>query len=194
MAFRTSEKTKPRRERCFAHSIKIHDLSDLKEMYAIITLDDERHLDKICWTDDGQLLACSTHKGGLHVYLTKLPILGASYQTKIAYLTSLLEVTLQDNVQQVRVSPLAAPTLGTRCFTQLHSQPDLKSLFRSQFTTIFLKYLTDFQEPPVTIGIDVEPSFLGIGPYHFAAGMNNRAWFYLLGDRGEKLQKLRRSC
>ncbi len=43
------------------------------------------------------------------------------------------------------------------------------------------------QEPPVTINIDVEPSFLGIGPYHFAAGMNNRAWFYLLGDRGTNM-------
>ena len=82
-------------------SIKIHDLSDLKEMYAIISLEDERSLDKINWTDDGQLLAVSTSKGSLHIYLTKLPILGAAYQTRIAYLTSLLEVTLQDSVQQV---------------------------------------------------------------------------------------------
>lgn len=82
-------------------SIKIHDLSDLKEMYAIITLDDERAVDKITWTDDGQLLAVSTSRGALHIYLTKLPILGAAYQTRIAYLTSLLEVTLQDNIQQV---------------------------------------------------------------------------------------------
>ena len=49
-------------------------------------------------------------------------------------------------------------------------------------TILMIAILT--QEPPVTINIDVEPSFLGIGPYHFAAGMNNRAWFYLLGDRG----------
>ena len=70
-------------------------------MYAIITLDDERAVDKIAWTDDGQLLAVSTNKGAVHVYLTKLPILGAAHQTRIAYLTSLLEVTLQDNVQQV---------------------------------------------------------------------------------------------
>ena len=88
----------------FFGSIKIHDLSDLKEMYAIITLEDERNLDKIRWTDDGQLLAVSTNKGSLHIYLTKLPILGASYQTRIAYLTSLLEVTLQDSVQQVMKS------------------------------------------------------------------------------------------
>lgn len=87
-----------------SHSIKVHDLSELKEMYAIITLDDERSLDRIQWTDDGQLLAVSTQKGSLHVYLTKLPMLGAAYQTKIAYLTSLLEITLQDNIQQVIVN------------------------------------------------------------------------------------------
>ena len=82
-------------------SIKIHDLLDFKEMYAIITLDDERSLDRIQWTDDGQLLAVSTPRGNLHVYLTKLPILGAAYQTRVAYLTSLLEVTLQDTILQV---------------------------------------------------------------------------------------------
>jgi WD repeat-containing protein 19 len=29
--------------------------------------------------------------------------------------------------------------------------------------------------------LDVEPTFLGIGPGHYAAGMNNRVWFYALG-------------
>ena len=70
-------------------------------MYAIINLDDERGLDRISWTDDGQLLAVSTQRGNLHVYLTKLPILGAAYQTRLAFLTSLLEVTIQDNIAQV---------------------------------------------------------------------------------------------
>jgi hypothetical protein len=32
-------------------------------MYAIITLEDERSLEKIEWSDDGQLLAVSTPKG-----------------------------------------------------------------------------------------------------------------------------------
>ena len=36
----------------------------------------------------------------------------------------------------------------------------------------------------MTITIEVEPSFLGIGPYHVGVGMNNRAWFYVLGDNG----------
>ncbi|KAL3878608.1 hypothetical protein ACJMK2_030942 [Sinanodonta woodiana] len=129
---------------CGDNCIKIHDLSDLKEMFAIITMEDERGLDKIDWTDDGQLLAVTTTKGNLHVYLTSLPMLAASSQTKIAHLTSLLEVTIEDNIQQ---------------------------------------------EQPVTIPVDVEPSFLGIGPYHLAIGMNNRAWFYLLGENG--LEKMK---
>ena len=40
------------------------------------------------------------------------------------------------------------------------------------------------------ISVDVEPSFLGIGPYHLAVGMNNRAWFYLLGDNGRFLEEI----
>lgn len=82
-------------------SVKIHELHDMKQMYAIIPLEDERSLDRISWTDDGQLLAVATTRGAVHVYLTKLPVLGASHLTRIAYLTSLLEVTLQDNIQQV---------------------------------------------------------------------------------------------
>ena len=70
-------------------------------MYAIINMDDERGLDQLQWTDDGQLLAVGTQRGAVHVYLTKLPILGAAYNTRVAYLTSLLEVTVQDNVQGV---------------------------------------------------------------------------------------------
>ena len=83
------------------YSIKIHDLSDLKEMFAIINLDDERSLDRMEWTDDGQLLAITSTKGNLYVYLTSLPMLAATQQTRIAHLTSLLEVTIEDNIQQV---------------------------------------------------------------------------------------------
>ncbi|XP_075715308.1 WD repeat-containing protein 19 [Rhinoderma darwinii] len=85
---------------CGDNCIKIHDLTELKDMYAIITLDDEtKGLDKLSWTDDGQLLAVSTQRGSLNVFLTKLPILGDTSGTKIAYLTSLLEVTVCNPVE-----------------------------------------------------------------------------------------------
>lgn len=84
-------------------SIKIHDLSDLKELYAIVNLEEEsKGLTGIEWTEDGQLLAIGTQRGFMHVYLTKLPILGDSHGTRLAYLTSLLEVTVVNPIEQVR--------------------------------------------------------------------------------------------
>ncbi|XP_018591517.1 WD repeat-containing protein 19 [Scleropages formosus] len=130
---------------CGDNCIKIHDLTELKEMYAIVNLDDEtKGLDQLSWTDDGQLLAISTQRGTLHVFLTKLPILGDACGTRIAYLTSLLEVTVENHVEG---------------------------------------------EAPVAVSVEVEPNFIAVGPYHVAVGMNNRAWFYGLGDNGvEKLK------
>lgn len=40
-----------------------------------------------------------------------------------------------------------------------------------------------FQESPVSIEVEVEPTFIAVGPYHVAVGMNNRAWFYALVDQ-----------
>lgn len=34
---------------------------------------------------------------------------------------------------------------------------------------------------PMTVPLEIEPTFLAIGPYHLACGMNNRVWFYDLG-------------
>ncbi|XP_066041722.1 WD repeat-containing protein 19 isoform X2 [Chamaea fasciata] len=130
---------------CGDNCIKIHDLTDMKEMYAIINLDDEnKGVDHMAWTDDGQLLAVSTRRGSLHVFLTKLPILGDACSTRIAYLTSLLEVTTANHVES---------------------------------------------ELPVTVSVEVEPSFVAIGVYHLAVGMNNRAWFYALGENNVKKLK-----
>ncbi|XP_019617748.1 PREDICTED: WD repeat-containing protein 19-like [Branchiostoma belcheri] len=130
---------------CGDNCVKIHDLSELKEVYAIITMEEEQKgLDKLQWADDGQLLAVSSQRGGLAVYLTKLPMLSDINGTRVAFLTSLLEVTITNGYEQ---------------------------------------------EPTVSISIEVEPTFLALGPYHMAAGMNNRAWFYVLGDKGpEKLK------
>lgn len=41
------------------------------------------------------------------------------------------------------------------------------------------------QELPVTVSVEVEPSFVAIGVYHLAVGMNNRAWFYALGENSK---------
>ncbi|XP_029010876.1 WD repeat-containing protein 19 [Betta splendens] len=132
---------------CGDNSIKIHELSELKDISNVIQLDDEtKGLDQLSWTDDGQLLAVSTQKGTLHVFLTKLPILGGSFGTQLAYLTSLLEVTVSNQVER---------------------------------------------ENPVSIEVDVEPTFIAVGPYHVAVGMNNRAWFYALVEQEPGFIKLK---
>uniref|UniRef100_A0A3B5B1S0 WD repeat-containing protein 19 n=1 Tax=Stegastes partitus TaxID=144197 RepID=A0A3B5B1S0_9TELE len=132
---------------CGDNSIKICELSDLKDISNVVQLDDEtKGLDQLSWTDDGQLLAISTQKGTLHVFLTKLPILGDSFSTRLAYLTSLLEVTISNQVEG---------------------------------------------ESPVAIEVEVEPTFIAVGPYHVAVGMNNRAWFYALVDQEPGFKKLK---
>ncbi|XP_015750189.1 PREDICTED: WD repeat-containing protein 19-like [Acropora digitifera] len=45
------------------------------------------------------------------------------------------------------------------------------------------------QERPLSVDIIVEPSFVALGPYHLAIGMNNRAWFYSLAEKGSEQLK-----
>lgn len=98
-----------------ATSIKIHDLNDLNDVYAIITLDEERNmLDKLAWSADGQLLTVSTQSGTVHTYLTKLPTVGAKAENRLAYLSSLQEMTvmMDDRMPPVksRIKLSAEPT------------------------------------------------------------------------------------
>ncbi|CAG0921516.1 unnamed protein product [Notodromas monacha] len=122
---------------CGDNQIKIHELSDLREVSEVVSLDEERAIDGVAWSDDGQLLAVSTPKGNLHVFLSKLPMLGEAVGAQAVYLTGLDTVTIR----------------------RIDAESGLEWTRR----------------------LDVEPTFLGIGPTHYAAGMNNRVWFYALG-------------
>uniref|UniRef100_A0A0L8I442 Anaphase-promoting complex subunit 4 WD40 domain-containing protein n=2 Tax=Octopus bimaculoides TaxID=37653 RepID=A0A0L8I442_OCTBM len=126
-------------------SIRIHEMNDSQEIYAIIQLEEDYTVDKMMWTEDGQLMAVSSLYGHLQVFLTKLPMLAVTYQTRIANLTSLLEVTVQDNINN---------------------------------------------DSPLAISIDIEPSFIALGPSHLAVGMNNIAWFYHLEKGDKKLREV----
>ena len=77
--------------------VKLYDLKDLQDTYAIINLEVESgSLHKLEWSGDGQLLSVATSKGDVFTYLTRLPVLGDTCRTCCAYLTSLLEVTVVD--------------------------------------------------------------------------------------------------
>lgn len=82
------------------HQIKLHEFSDLKGMYGMVQVEDTSGLIKTQWTEDGQLISANLKNGGLVTFLVQLPQLGHSYNTKIAYLTSLLQVTVVNNVEE----------------------------------------------------------------------------------------------
>ena len=41
-----------------------------------------------------------------------------------------------------------------------------------------------FKEPAVKLDVVVEPSFVALGPFHMAVGINDRAWIYEIRDHG----------
>lgn len=47
---------------------------------------------------------------------------------------------------------------------------------------IFLlnSFISKFQNKlkPIPVNLEIEPSFMAVGPYHLVVGMNNNTWFY----------------
>ncbi|KAJ3028907.1 UNVERIFIED_CONTAM: WD repeat-containing protein 19 [Siphonaria sp. JEL0065] len=77
--------------------IKVHELGDLKDVYAILALEEDRGgLLGLEWTDDGGFLTVGTKSGNVYTYLSKLPVVGASSGTVVAYVTALREITIVD--------------------------------------------------------------------------------------------------
>ena len=88
----------------FFFSVKVFNLHDHSDIENVITVDDEPSIELIEWTNDGQLLAVSSSSGTIHVYLSRLKILGDSYGTSLAFLSSLLEVTVFNVHEDVQES------------------------------------------------------------------------------------------
>lgn len=83
---------------------------DHGDIETVMTIDDEPSIQAVQWSDDGQLLALASTSGTIHCYLSQLKILGDSFGTSLAFLSSLLEVTIfnvheevQDSVLIVRI-------------------------------------------------------------------------------------------
>ncbi|XP_033607097.1 WD repeat-containing protein 19 isoform X3 [Cryptotermes secundus] len=123
---------------CGDNQVKIHDMSNLQETSSVLTVEEDE-VERLSWSEDGQLLGVVTHSGTIYIYLSQLPIIWSVFNTHAAVLTSLTELTLYSCESK-------APT------------------------------------PRLTVHLPMEPSFMSLGPYHCAAGMNNRAWFYELGQ------------
>nr|CAD7443869.1 unnamed protein product [Timema bartmani] len=141
---------------CGDNCVKIHDMSNLSETSSVISLEQENGIEHLSWSKDGQLLALSTRGGSVHVFLSRLPMVHSVYALHLAILTSLTEISIYAY------------------------DVDNKALF---YLNNFYSSITK-NKPALsaTAELPVEPSWLSLGPYHCAAGLNNRAWFYELGS------------
>lgn len=82
--------------------VKIHDMSNLQETSSILTVEEDE-VERLSWSEDGQLLAVVTHSGTIYVYLSQLPIVWSVFNTHVAVLTSLTELTVYSCEQENKV-------------------------------------------------------------------------------------------
>ncbi|EFC50007.1 hypothetical protein NAEGRDRAFT_29690, partial [Naegleria gruberi] len=118
--------------------VKVFDLSDLATFDTNTVdryeLDNEYGaLNKVQWTEDGQILTVSSNNGNLYNFLTSIPALNDNHGKNVLMLVSLRELMIKDEVNEKVVARFS---------------------------------------------IDIEPSFVALGPEHVAVGMNNRVWYY----------------
>jgi WD repeat-containing protein 19 len=77
--------------------IKIVDMGEWKEVVGdSMTLDDE--ITRMSYTNDGQILTVGTASGVVHNFLSRMPNIHDHYDTRIAYLSSLRELSVVDAV------------------------------------------------------------------------------------------------
>jgi WD repeat-containing protein 19 len=77
--------------------IRIMSMRDWKELKAErIAVKPESRVTQINWSEDGELLSFSTEAGWVYCFLANISVLSATCNTRIAYLTSLREMTIVD--------------------------------------------------------------------------------------------------
>ena len=90
---------------CGDNCIKTYELQDLKDVESIINMDEStQNLSQLGWSEDGQLLAISAVNGAINVYLTKLPLLASVCSHRIAFMTSLKEISVYDHLSKTKVN------------------------------------------------------------------------------------------
>ncbi|XP_050433820.1 WD repeat-containing protein 19 [Adelges cooleyi] len=79
---------------CGEYTIKVHEIGKLQETTAVLSVEETSVLDHVTWSEDGRLLAATTSDGCVHLYLGALPMLSASFNNCVAFLTSLNKITI----------------------------------------------------------------------------------------------------
>lgn len=82
--------------------VKIHNMSNLQETSSVLTVEEDE-VERLSWSEDGQLLGVVTHSGSIYVYLSQLPMVWSAFNTHLAVLTSLTELTLYSHEQDSKV-------------------------------------------------------------------------------------------
>lgn len=67
-------------------------MSSLQDTPSVVTLQQEA--ERMDYSADGQLLAVATRGGNISVFLSKLPMLAAAYNNRVALLSSLTQITI----------------------------------------------------------------------------------------------------
>lgn len=95
----------------FPPSVKVRELSQLSQIESIVEMDglEDRALTRVAFNADGQLLAIAG--AGVHVYVTRVPVLGGACGVRVAVLSSLTEVTVHHDV--VDLEPPVSFTVDT---------------------------------------------------------------------------------
>ncbi|KAK5978062.1 WD domain G-beta repeat protein [Trichostrongylus colubriformis] len=75
------------------NQIKVREMRELSDLFVIMEVDTEKDLSQVECSADGQLVAVASRGGGVSVYLTKMPSMGAAYGNTMAVLSSLNQIT-----------------------------------------------------------------------------------------------------
>ena len=85
--------------------VRVVDLQDFKEVKSdfISTADmEDGRVTNLQWSPDGQILSVGTLSGNVYNFLAKMAVLNARYQTSVAYLSSLREISVVDVIKRNR--------------------------------------------------------------------------------------------
>ena len=113
---------------------------------------------------DGQLLAVAKASGGIYVYLTKLSMLASVWQQKIAFMTSLCEVSIYDHQTKTKVKR-EGKKRGSHCFL---AKPSHRPFSIVLYSCIWSSLSTEFWTATDIFLIALKTVILDIGliPFH----------------------------
>ncbi len=88
--------------------ISLRDFKEVKEDFVPREDLENGEVTALAWSPDGQILTVATSHGNVYNFLAKMSVLNARYKSKVAYLSSLREVSVIDATQK-KARPIEVP-------------------------------------------------------------------------------------